>query len=105
MNVKIYTTNNTTYLGTLVKKTITGIKVQEGVMTPDIFATLLKAELLGETHSQRVGKNDGIGIRELTRREQLDFNVVIEEMKTAEEMAGDWILSKVFDEFRTGKKS
>jgi hypothetical protein len=104
MDVKIYTTNNTTYLGTLTKKTISGIQVRNVTATPDMFADYLKAGVMGELLEVKLGKNSSLVCRELTRREKLDLNIVIAEMREAEALSKDWLVAKVFDEFRAAKK-
>lgn len=101
--VKVYTANAASYLGSRTDNVITGMSVPNRTMDSDIFADFLKAKQMKELLSIEVGQNSDVITRELTRRENLDFKLVMAEFDEAKSMSEDWLVNQVFDEFR-GKK-
>lgn len=103
-NVKVYTANSTTYLGIREKSVIVGLQIQNTTVTQDVCADYFKAVQMGEVLNIEVGKNTDVICRELSRREKLNFSAVSAEFEEAKVLAEDWLVTKVFDEFRNSGK-
>lgn len=98
-NIKVYVTNNTSYLGKRIDDvTIVGMKFN-GKLTQDVFADYFKARQLDCLVSIEIGSNQ-LDTHNLTRREKLDLKIVRAEFKEAKAMSEDYLIVKAFDELR-----
>lgn len=102
--LKVISIADRSFLGTRKDNVITGVQVSNSSkINVDWFAQYLKDKNMKEFVQIEIGANTDVVIRELTRREALDFNFVQAEWAEAVEMAEAETVNSVFDKFR-GKR-
>lgn len=104
--MKIFTMNGNSYLGKKEDNTITGMPLRSGngQVTSSVFAEYLKQKQIDQLVEVELGNQSDVTSRKLTKLEKLALNAVKAEFNLAKDMAEDWLINKVFDEIREGKK-